>query len=90
MKPAPTSAGTVLMALRRWSAERFVICDSRTTYSGGGSIAQSGLFASALRPVPAQQVFFQPLGEAEDHQHDDEDQKNQREHQGSVVGALRK
>src|SRR5262249_1349421 len=40
--------------------------------------------------VPAQEMLFQPSRNAEDHQHHRQDQKNQREHQCGVVGALRK
>jgi len=37
---------------------------------------------------PAQQMFFESSGDAEDHQHHHQDQEDQREHQGRVVGAL--
>src|SRR6476661_10377911 len=40
--------------------------------------------------VPAQQIFLEPPCDTEDQQHHHEDQKNQCEHQGGVVGALRK
>src|SRR5438128_456338 len=43
-----------------------------------------------LRSVPAQQIFFQAPRNSEDQQYHHQDQKNQREHQGGVVGALRK
>jgi len=43
-----------------------------------------------LRSVPAQQILFQPLRNAEDHQYHHQNQKNQRKHQSGVVGALRK
>src|SRR6476661_6807206 len=40
--------------------------------------------------VPAQQIFLEPPCDTEDQQHHHENQKNQCEHQGGVVGALRK
>src|ERR1700716_909719 len=40
--------------------------------------------------VPAQQIFLEPPCDTEDQQHHYEDQKNQCEHQGGVVGALPK
>src|SRR6266853_4129182 len=43
-----------------------------------------------LRSVPTQQIFFQTPRNSEDQQDHHEDQKNQREHQSGVVGALRK
>src|SRR4051812_40305180 len=53
------------------------------------SQAVADVRSALLGSVPTQQVLFQPLSNAEDYQHHRQDQEDQREHQGGVVGALR-
>src|SRR5262249_40785445 len=55
-----------------------------------GNLTYCGCFEDSATLVPTQQVFSQPSRDAEDEQDYHKDQQDQREHQGSVEGALRK